>query len=55
MPSRYSTSEVLEALFDDDFGISNSKLSNVEGCLLGKANLNHAEVERLGRDIGSVQ
>ena len=49
MASRYTASDMLETLFDYDFGLSNGELSDEEGedvcAYLGGPSLNHTEVK----------
>lgn len=55
MATRFTVNEVLEAIFDDEFGLSDGEPSDEEGegiCgYLGEPVLHRAEVEELGEAI----
>ena len=57
MAARYSVSEAIDLLFDDDFGLSDSDLSDKEGdglyAYLGDRSLSREAAEGLGRELES--
>ena len=55
MAARYSVSEAIDLLFDDDFGLSDGDLSEEEGdglyAYLGDRSLSREAVEDLSREL----
>ena len=55
MATRFSVSEAIDLLFDDDFGLSGGDLSTTEGnglyAYLGDRSLSREAVEHLNREL----